>query len=173
MINELQQELWDKIQKFEIDLPESKFKFSDRLSKENDWTKEYTLRVVEEYKKFMFLAVVAGHPVTPSEEIDQAWHLHLLYTQSYWKEFREILGIDINHGPTKGSKEEGDKFIDWYEKTKESYRQLFSKEPPLDVWPRSYYRFYPRNFKRIDVDEYYMIPKDLWIGKLIEWFKAL
>ncbi|MEK6230809.1 MAG: hypothetical protein N2A42_03075 [Luteolibacter sp.] len=33
-----------------------------------------------EYKRFVALAMLAGHPVTPSEEVDQAWHLHLVYT---------------------------------------------------------------------------------------------
>ncbi len=165
-------QLWEKIQNFQIDLPGSSLKFSDRLARENGWTRDFALRALEEYRKFMFLAVVSGHTVTPSEEVDQVWHLHLIYTESYWKDFcRDILEIEINHGPTKGGKAENDKFHNWYEKTKESYKIIFNEEPPLDIWPRTYYRFFPKDFRTVNVDAYYMIPKDLWISKLIKLFR--
>ncbi|MBW4465378.1 MAG: hypothetical protein KME07_08055 [Pegethrix bostrychoides GSE-TBD4-15B] len=32
--------------------------------------------MIEEYKKFLFLAIVADHPVTSLNAVDQAWHLH-------------------------------------------------------------------------------------------------
>ena len=32
---------------------------------------------IEEYRKFVFLALVAGHQITPSDQVDQVWHLHL------------------------------------------------------------------------------------------------
>ena len=35
-------------------------------------------------QKIIYLAAVSKTPVTPSDEIDQVWHLHLTYTQSYW-----------------------------------------------------------------------------------------
>ena len=86
-MTEEQRALWLKVQTFELDDPESTFPFSNRLARENGWTLEYTLRTIEEYKKFMFLICVGGHPLTPSDQVDQVWHLHLLYTHSYWKEF--------------------------------------------------------------------------------------
>jgi hypothetical protein len=30
---------------------------------------------------------ISTHIVTPSEQVDQVWHLHLTYTRSYWDEF--------------------------------------------------------------------------------------
>ncbi|MFN7895442.1 MAG: hypothetical protein ACK535_03795 [Cyanobacteriota bacterium] len=36
---------------------------------------------------FLFLAVEAGHPVSPSRPVDLAWHQHLLDTRRYWQEF--------------------------------------------------------------------------------------
>ncbi|MCX5952813.1 MAG: hypothetical protein NTZ40_04815 [Cyanobacteria bacterium] len=32
---------------------------------------------IEEYRKFVFLALVAGHQITPSDQVDQVGHLHL------------------------------------------------------------------------------------------------
>src|SRR5688572_3649708 len=95
--------LFQRICAYSPDDADSHLTFTQRLARENGWDLKYARRVVEEYKKFMFLAVAAGHPVTPSEQIDQAWHLHLVYTHSYWEEFcGAVLGQPIHHGPTKG-----------------------------------------------------------------------
>lgn len=85
MIKE-QQDLWKVIKNFEIDDLSSDYTFTMRLARENRWNIQYTLRVILEYKKFIFLAAVCNHHVTPSDQVDQAWHLHLLYTRSYWNE---------------------------------------------------------------------------------------
>jgi hypothetical protein len=83
----VEQQLLTKIEAFSFDQLGTNFAFSQRLAKENGWDIEYTNRVIQEYRKFVFLAVVAGHMVTPSEQVDQVWHLHLTYTHSYWDEF--------------------------------------------------------------------------------------
>lgn len=76
--------------------------------------------MVDEYRRFAFLAIEAGHPVTPSEEVDQAWHL--TYTRSYWQRFcGETLKCELHHEPTQGGPAEGRKFHDWYSRTLESY----------------------------------------------------
>lgn len=49
--------LWGDIENYEIDDLESSFKFSHRLARENMWSESYTRRVIDEYKKFMFLGV--------------------------------------------------------------------------------------------------------------------
>jgi hypothetical protein len=50
-----QHELWNNIQSFQLDDPQSAFTFTERLTRENCWTLDYSLTVVEEYKRFMFL----------------------------------------------------------------------------------------------------------------------
>ena len=111
------------------------FPFSQRLARENSWPLPYARRVIHEYKRFAFLAVAAGHPVTPSDEVDQAWHLHMLHTGSNWKDFcGEVLRQPLHHQPTKGGANERDKFHDRYQRTIESYRQFFNEEPPVDIW---------------------------------------
>src|SRR5581483_11477810 len=79
-------DLWARLQGFEIDEPAAALDFTGRLARENRWSRDFARRVVEEYKRFAFLAMAAGHPVSPSDQVDQAWHLHLIYTQSYWDE---------------------------------------------------------------------------------------
>lgn len=152
--------LWNRIQDFEIDDPDSVFTFSERLCRENGWKLEYSLRVIEEYKKFMFLLCVSGHPCTPSDEVDQVWHLHLIYTHSYWEDFcEEVLQRKIHHGPTKGGKSEGEKYENLYEKTKESYRVFFKLEPPSDIWPSSDIRFKEIHFERVNRRRNWVLPK--------------
>lgn len=154
--------LWEKIQDFEIDDPHSDFTFTMRLEAENNWDIEYSLRVIEEYKKFMFLACIVSHSVCPSDEIDQVWHLHLLYTQSYWKEFCQlVLEKEIHHGPTKGGGEEKSKYEDLYEQTLTSYLEVFSEKPPKDIWPSKEERFKSKIFQRINKKEFWVIKKPI------------
>jgi hypothetical protein len=63
--------LWKEIKAFELDAPESSLSFSSRLARENGWTLEFSLRAIEEYKKFIFLICIADHPLTPSDQVDQ------------------------------------------------------------------------------------------------------
>jgi hypothetical protein len=79
--------LWLRIKDFELDDQDSHLTFTDRLARENGWTYEFCIRAILEYKKFIYLICLSDQPVTPSDEVDQVWHLHLIYTQSYWKEF--------------------------------------------------------------------------------------
>jgi len=137
-----QAQLWANLQAFRLDEPQASFPFSARLARENDWSPDYTQRVIEEYKHFVFLAMTAGHPVTPSVDVDQVWHLHLSYTRSYWEELcGKVLGKPLHHGPTKGGEAEGAKFTDWYSQTRSSYEQIFAHQPPRDIWPSAAVRF--------------------------------
>lgn len=135
-------ELRARIQAFSPDEPGVVFPFSARLAREHGWTRAFTGRVVEEYRRFLYLAMTAGHPVTPSVAVDEAWHLHLTYTRSYWDGLcGRVLGRPLHHDPTKGGAAEGTKFVDWYARTLESYRAAFGHEPPRDVWPATGERF--------------------------------
>jgi hypothetical protein len=153
-------ELYQRIQAFSLDEPDARLTFSKRLARDNGWTIEYTQRVIEEYKKFVFLAVVAGHPVTPSDQVDQVWHLHLTYTQSYWGEFcPNVLPTPLHHNPTLGGRNEQNKFNNWYNKTLVSYQHFFG-EPPTDIWSLPYIRFgRDIDFVRVNTQENWIVPK--------------
>ncbi|MEP4077903.1 glycine-rich domain-containing protein [Haloferula sp.] len=127
---------------FELDDPDAQLPFTARLAREQAWSHVFAGRVITEYKRFVVLAMLAGHPVTPSEEVDQAWHLHLVYTRSYWHGLcRDVLGRDLHHGPTAGGSNENTKYNDWYEKTLESYLRIFEQAAPSDIWPPPKLRF--------------------------------
>lgn len=141
-MNAAQQALWDRLVAFSVDEGTEQLSFAQRLARENGWSAEYAQRVIEEYKRFAFLAIVAGHGVTPSDQVDQAWHLHLTYTRSYWEVFcPEVLQQPLHHGPTRGGVDEARKYDDWYQKTLQSYREFFAHKPPQDIWPPASVRF--------------------------------
>ena len=128
-------ELLRRLQQLTIDEPDAALPFHRRLARENGWTDAFALRVLGEYRRFLWLAVRAGHPVTPPPAVDEAWHLHLCYTRSYHDDLcGRVLGRTLHHGPTRGGAAEDAKFAAWYERTLASYRAHFG-EPPADVWP--------------------------------------
>ncbi len=136
--------------------------FAARLARENGWSSAFSERVLEEYKRFVFLAMTAGHPVTPSDQVDQAWHLHLTYTRAYWDRLcGQVLGRPLHHNPTVGGAAEDAKFEDWYERTKSAYRAAFAQEPPADIWPDNDARFDHDAFcRRVNTLDNLVVPKD-------------
>ncbi|MEL6106615.1 MAG: TIGR04222 domain-containing membrane protein [Planctomycetota bacterium] len=152
-----------RVERFDIDPGDKALSFTDRLARENDWTRGLAARVVREYKRFCVLAMRAGHPVTPSEFVDQAWHLHLTYTRSYWQRFcGEALGGPLHHEPTAGGNREGEKYRDWYATTLESYRRLFGEEPPEAIWPTPAARFrHAGQWRWINVGHHWVIPRNV------------
>jgi hypothetical protein len=125
--------LWAALLNLEISPKHATFTFEDRLQKEQGWTREFTEDAVVEYKRFLFLSQCAGHPITPSKIIDEVWHLHLLYTYSYWEILcKTIFKKPLHHYPTEGN--DNQKHHEQYQKTLESYRSFFKKQPPIEIW---------------------------------------
>ena len=164
----MQTELWQRIHAYSPDKAGVEFPFSMRLAREQGWSKRFSLRVIEEYRRFIYLACTAGHPVTPSPAIDAAWHLHLIYSKYYWDDFcRDVLQRPLHHHPTEGGVAEGDKFTDWYSSTLKSYEAFFGQKPPEDIWPDVAKRFVRRREQWVDLDENWVIPIPGWLKKWI------
>jgi hypothetical protein len=127
--------VWQALSTYQIGPEGWLLTFARRLARENGWTAGHAERVIEEYKRFCFLAVAAGFEVTPSDPVDQAWHLHLLYSRDYWDRFcPEVLGCKLHHGPTKGGPEERGRHFEQYAATLKAYEATFGP-PPADIWP--------------------------------------
>jgi len=125
--------------------------FIERVAKENIWPIPYTIRVIEEYKKFIWLA--SKYDVSPSYEIDQVWHTHLLYTKDYKKMCDEVLNVEIHHNPFSKTQE---KMLgkDLYKQTKQHYRLIFGYEPPEDIWTV----WKNSNYVKIDINNHWVVP---------------
>ncbi|MCA8949831.1 MAG: TIGR04222 domain-containing membrane protein, partial [Planctomycetes bacterium] len=154
-------DLWQRIARHELDVDGAALPFTARLARDNSWSRRFAARVVEEYRRFTFLAVVAGHPVTPSDQVDQAWHLHLLYTRDYWQVFcAEVLGRELHHGPTAGGPAQGALFDEQYSRTRHSYLTWFGEHPPVDIWPDAATRFgRDTRWVRVNRDDVHLLPR--------------
>jgi hypothetical protein len=159
-LSEEQRELISQISSFDIDGGAVRLSFAKRLARENQWTLSFSNRVIEEYKRFVALAMVAGRQVTPSEHVDQAWHLHLTYTVSYWERFHRLLPFPLHHHPTKGGGSESDKFENQYEATLKLYSEVFGEAPPADIWPPTESRFgHDLAWARVNLNDHWVIRK--------------
>ncbi len=158
-------ELLERIEAFSFDEPGTSFTFAQRLARENGWSGTFTRRVLREYGRFTFLAMTAGHPVCPSESVDQAWHQHLTFTQNYWEDYcGKVLGAPLHHGPTRGGSKEEVKHHDMYARTLASYREAFNEEPPSDIWEPAIIRFGDGgSYVRVNRRDAWIIRKPRWL----------
>jgi uncharacterized protein (TIGR04222 family) len=162
---------YQQILDFPLDEPDTHCRFRERLARENRWSASHADRVIAEYRRFALLAVTSGHPVSPSDSVDQAWHLHLLDTRSYWGKFcPEALNHPLHHLPNRGGAAEREKLVDWYRRTLVSYARLFGEAPPQDIWPPAEQRFATAShFVRIDTRSHWLIAKPdcpQWLPRL-------
>ena len=131
-----------RVERFDLDVDAYPGYFVEVLARENDWTHGFAERVVVEYRRYAFLACTAEHVVVPSEEVDMAWHQHLLDTEQYWGHFcREVLNRPLHHRPNKGGSNGQSEHLELYRRTLQTYATTFGSEPPGDVWPPPERRF--------------------------------
>lgn len=135
MMDAQAQSLLVKLQSFPLDELGASFPFQTRLCHENGWSERFARRAIDEYLRFVVLATLAGHRVSPSPIVDEVWHLHLLYTRSYWDELcGKVLGFPLHHEPSRGSMDRAALAAD-YKRTLSSYERLLGAAPPPDIWP--------------------------------------
>jgi hypothetical protein len=151
--------LWARIQVHSFDGDQA-LSFTRRLARDHGWSSAFAAGAVGEYCKFCFLAVTAGEPMTPSEEVDEVWHLHLAYTRDYWDMWcGEVLRTPLHHDPTQGGAAEQSRFRLQYARTLQLYEDVFGPPPEL-FWPATHLRFRRRpRFRVIDTARWLAVPR--------------
>lgn len=73
----------------------------ERLHIRERWLRQDAEATCEQYRKFLFLIKKYGENFTlaPSEDIDEFWHHHILDTQNYLKDCKNIFGRYLHHNP--------------------------------------------------------------------------
>ena len=128
--------VWHALQRHIIGPSGVALPFAARLARENGWSQAFANRMLEEYRRFTFLAATSDVELTPSDAVDQTWHLHLTYTRDYWERFcPQVLGRPLHHGPTEGGDGERHRFFAQYAETLCRYEAAFGAAPPADIWP--------------------------------------
>jgi len=139
-----QHPLWEKLRKYDFGGPAAREHFVARLARDRQWSQMFAERTVDEYLRFIFLGCVGDAPKCPSDDVDQAWHLHLTYTREYWSRFcGEILGTPFHHTPAAHGGSEREKHVAMYRDTLAAYQEWFGRRPPTDIWPSVERRFPP------------------------------
>ena len=171
--------LWQRIDAFELVDLEAEPSFADRLARENGWKPVYARRVIDEYKRFCYLAIRADHPVTPSDQVDQVWLLHLSYSHDYRDEFcTKALRTDLHHEPMRGGADEAGEIVESYEATLASYERISGERPPADIWPDPPRRFADvDDMRRVNTADYFVIRRPpqgiVWVVQLATIFAVL
>jgi hypothetical protein len=89
------------------------------------WTIADATRCANAYKNFLFLQKkYFSEFLTPSKEIDEFWHNHILHTKNYFQDCQAIFGHYLHHEPAAEEDDEN-KFINGFIKTKQLYLEEF------------------------------------------------
>jgi len=80
----------------------------EKMMSYQGWLKKDILAVSNIYRNYLFLQKKYGkeYHIVPSEEVDEFWHNHILDTQSYQKDCKNIFGYYLHHYPYFGIDEE-------------------------------------------------------------------
>lgn len=66
--------------------------------KQYKWSDSYAQAVLEEYQRFMHIRAL-DFGTSPTDPIDQLWHIHILYTENYYDYCMKKFGKFIHHSP--------------------------------------------------------------------------
>ena len=124
-----------------------------RLLQKTGWTEKKMNKVINEYFRFISLIILHNKgkmkiEVTPSIDIDKAWHNHMLFTRSYIEFCNKWYGDYIHHQPsynkdgsrpggynTNFTREENEKILqDAFIQTRNTYKLFYNENPPEDIW---------------------------------------
>jgi len=149
-----------RLQSHPFENPADSLDFARRLAREQGWGLARARAAIDEYRRFCFLCCTAGEEMTPSQEVDEVWHLHLTFSRDYWQIFcPQVLGTVLHHGPTRGGRTEGLRFREQYARTLAAYERRFGP-PPLAFWPGSQERFAdPGRIRRVDRARHLVLPR--------------
>lgn len=129
-------DLWRRIKAHDFDDLGADFTFTDRLAAEQGWTLGFARRVIEEYRRYIYLAAIGQREVNPSRAVEEVWRLHLTYTRDYWGSFcANVLGRPLHHEPSSRTGAENQRYSDAYAATLAIYQNEFGIEPDDEIWP--------------------------------------
>ncbi|HSX61182.1 MAG TPA: TIGR04222 domain-containing membrane protein [Tahibacter sp.] len=166
-----QRELWQRLAAHDFGTSDCALTFARRLAREHGWSEAYADGAIREYKRFCFLAAVAGHPVSPSDAVDEVWHQHLTYSRDYWQRFcPDVLAMTLHHEPTRGGRDQAKRHYDQYAETLASYQRWFGP-PAVDYWPDAQnYTASPARYRRVDLARSWLLPRTSLRG--LDWRRA-
>jgi hypothetical protein len=97
------------------------------------WEKSRALRATEQYRRWLWLnAVYGADHLSPSRDVDQVWHTHILDTRKYLEDCAAMFnGRFLHHNPYSGWESEAAESAHQsdYRRTAELYAKHFGDIP--------------------------------------------
>jgi hypothetical protein len=124
--------LWLKLNFLDLGQNAAFQPFLQMLGQQTGWPLPLVSQVMEEYRRFLFLALRAGHPVTPPAMIEKVWTLHMQMAKNYWEQLGSLIAerpVAQGLGPASAAS-----MAEQYQQTLASYARIFGMEPPADIW---------------------------------------
>jgi hypothetical protein len=90
-----------------------------------EWDNHKIVQLIEEYRNFLFVAGTSKTECTPSAEVDEVWHQHMLFTRDYREFCRTVFGKFIDHNPEKSTDKKD--YSEQYLKTTQKINVVASK----------------------------------------------
>lgn len=101
------------------------------------WDRKYAKALVEEYRRFLYLAEISKGDAVASQDIITAVTLHREHLPDDWEELRQKLGPENHAAYDQVESGRESATLERYRHTLNLYRQEFNADPPTDVWPRA------------------------------------
>ncbi|MVO16138.1 glycine-rich domain-containing protein [Parasedimentitalea huanghaiensis] len=94
-------ELWAKIESYEFSDLQDGTSFADYVESNIKASSETVALAITEYRRFIYLCMVAPGEVVPPKMVDEVWNSHLALTHDYSEQFcPDVLGCRLDHVPT-------------------------------------------------------------------------
>lgn len=87
-------ELWGKVEQLNLNL------VRDRLLLKHKWSEKRADAAIGGYRQYLYLTQMYGKPISPTGDIDEVWHEHILHTNKYSLDCNFLFGKFLHHFPT-------------------------------------------------------------------------
>lgn len=132
--------IWKQLENFTFNASNQLENYTKKLAQRAKWTTPFTNEVIEEYKKFLFLAATEKCILVPPPPVDLAWKMHIEYFPLSWKNIcSQILGIKLKRANPPKENDDDPPFprTVYYNQTLKIYSRVFHTWPSATLWPTS------------------------------------
>ncbi|MCB1391329.1 MAG: hypothetical protein KDK12_19625 [Rhodobacteraceae bacterium] len=123
------EDLWSRLQADDFRLSTGAT-LASHLTASTALTASRAERVVDEYRRFLYLAASGDDVAVPSPLIDKVWHRHLQDTRAY-QAMADRIGRFVHHSPGRAPQRADPA----YAATLARYAAVFGAPAPAKVWP--------------------------------------
>ncbi|MEO0913544.1 MAG: hypothetical protein AAFY59_11225 [Pseudomonadota bacterium] len=127
--------LWFRLQGYPLGGLADGYLHSRAFAAETGWKPAYTEAVVEEYRKFLYLACVSDGAAMPPPDVDYLWSLHRERSRETYIEALCVGVLDklVKHPGTSGKLSKS-AFKRHFSATRKLYQEEFGEAPAPAVW---------------------------------------